>query len=115
MLVYIVGSDWTQLKVMVDHPSIQITNDRLTLCVSMEFPIYFDTVKSGWSIVYIEGSHIIISKKNIFLSLKINFALSNSVNPDEMPHHAAFSLGLHCLPKHPFRGFWSTKGKTLIN
>ena len=37
----------------------------------MEFPIKFDTVKSGWSIVYIEGSQIIISKKYcVSLSLK---------------------------------------------
>ena len=28
----------------------------LTLCRSMEFSIKFDTVKSGWSIVYIEES-----------------------------------------------------------
>ena len=32
----------------------------LTLCVPMEFPIKFNTVKSGWSIVYIEGSQMII-------------------------------------------------------
>ena len=25
----------------------------------MEFPLKFDTVKSGWSIVYIEGSQVI--------------------------------------------------------
>ena len=37
----------------------------------------FDFVKSGWSIVYIEGSQVIISKKNIiFLSLKIDFVLA---------------------------------------
>ena len=29
----------------------------------MEFTIKFDTVKSEWSIVYIEGSRVIISKK----------------------------------------------------
>ena len=63
----------------------------------MEFPIKFDTVKAGCSIVYIEVSQIIISK-NIFLSLKIDFFLANSVAPDEMPHEAAFHLGLHCLP-----------------
>ena len=82
----------------------------LTLCVSVEFPIMFDTVKPGWSIVYIEGSQVIIPKKIIFLSLKIDFALANSVNPDKMPHYAAFCQGLHCLPKCPFRGCWSTKG-----
>ena len=38
----------------------------LTLLRAMEVSIKFDTVKSGWSIVYNEGSRfIIISKKNI--------------------------------------------------
>ena len=39
--------------------------------------------------------------KNIsFLSLKIDFDLANSADPDEIPHnadYAAFHLGLHCL------------------
>ena len=73
----------------------------------MGFPIEFDTVKSGWFIVYIEGSQVIISPKNIFLSQKINFALANSVDPDEMLHYAAFHLGLHSLLKYTFRGFCS--------
>ena len=29
--------------------------------------------------------------------------LANSVDPDEMPHGAAFHLGIHCLPKCTFR------------
>ena len=38
-----------------------------------------------WSIVYIDGSHVIISLKYcIFLSLKIDFVLANSIDPDEM-------------------------------
>ena len=37
--------------------------DVLTLLGPMEFSIKFDTVMSGWSIVYIKGSQIIISKK----------------------------------------------------
>ena len=41
----------------------------------------------------------------IFLSLKIDFVLANNAYPDEMPHNAAFHLGLHCLPKYSFRGF----------
>ena len=37
-------------------------------------------------------------KKNIVLFyLKILFTLTNSVDPDEMQHYAAFHLGLHCL------------------
>ena len=41
----------------------------------MEFSINFDTVKSGWFIVYIQGKQAIFSKKCVFLSLKINFGL----------------------------------------
>ena len=48
-------------------------------------------------------------KYSIFMSRSF-FALTNSVDPDEMPHYAAFHLGLHCLPKYPFRGFLYTKG-----
>ena len=75
----------------------------------MEFPIKFDTVWSGRSIVYIKGSQVIISK-NIFLSLKVDFVLANSADPDEMLHYVAFHLGCHCLPKYPFRGLWYIKG-----
>ena len=34
----------------------------------------------------------------IFFSLKIVFVLANNVDPVEIPHHAVFHLGLHCLP-----------------
>ena len=34
-----------------------------TLLVPKEFPIKFDTVQSGWSIIYTEGSQVMISKK----------------------------------------------------
>ena len=35
--------------------------------------------------------------------MKINFVFifANSAETDEMPHYAAFHLGLHCLPKVP--------------
>ena len=36
---------------------------------------------------------------------EVDFVLANSEDPDEMPHYAAFHLGLHCLPKYPLRGF----------
>ena len=53
----------------------------------MEFSINSDKLKSGWSIVYIEGLQDVISKKIIifFYSLKIIFVLANNANPDEMP------------------------------
>ena len=58
----------------------------------MEFSIQLHTNKSGWSIVYIERTQVIISPKNIFLSLKITFVAANSADPDEMPHNVAFHL-----------------------
>ena len=44
-----------------------------------------NTPKSGWFIVYIEGVQVIVSKKYIFLSLKINFVFANSADSDETP------------------------------
>ena len=41
----------------------------------------------------------------VLQSMKIAFMMANSADPDEMPHLEAFHLGLHCLPKYPFRGF----------
>ena len=64
----------------------------------MEFSITPHIIKSGWSVVYIVGSQVTISEiycTYVFLSLKINFVLANSADPDEMPHYVAFHLGLH--------------------
>ena len=36
-------------------------------------------------------------KKIVIYCLKIFFTFTNSVDPDEMPHNAAFHKGLHCL------------------
>ena len=46
----------------------------------------------------------------LLFSLKMDFVLTNSADPDEMLHDAAFQQGLRFLPKNPFRGFQSTKG-----
>ena len=46
-----------------------------------------------------------------FFWLKIFFTFTNSEDPDEMQHYAAFHLGLHCLQKFLFRGF-PTQGNT---
>ena len=81
----------------------------------MELSIKLHTVMSEWSIVDNEGSKVNISQKYCIVSLKIDFAIANSVDPDEMQHYAAFHLGLHCLSKkYPFRGFLSSKGKSKI-
>ena len=49
--------------------------------------IKLHTIKSGWSIVYIKGSVIILKKKNQNFSLKLYFVLENSVVADEMLHN----------------------------
>ena len=74
----------------------------LTLYVRMDSFVWFDTMNLGWSIVYIEGSQVIIS-------LKIAFVIGNSVDPDEMLLYATFHLGPHCLPKYLFRSHQYTK------
>ena len=64
--------------------------------------------------MYLEGSQVEVSQLNVFLSLKVDLILTNSEDPGEMQHYAAFHLGLHCLPKYPFRGFQYTNGSFLF-
>ena len=45
----------------------------------------------------------------MFLSNNILFTISNSVDPDEMQHYAAFHLCLHYLQKFLFKGVQDTK------
>ena len=54
----------------------------------MEYTFKFEKARSGLSIVYMEGSYVVIPNKyRIFLSLKINIVLANSADPDEMSHY----------------------------
>ena len=39
-----------------------------------------------------------------FCPLKIVFIFANGADSDEMPHYAAFHLGLFCLSKYLFTG-----------
>ena len=48
----------------------------------MEFSLKLHAIESGWSIEYIEGPHVIVSKDIEFISLKIDFALANSASLD---------------------------------
>ena len=56
-------------------------------------------------------SRVIILKNIVFFYLDIFFDLTNSVDPDEMLHNAAFHHGLHSSlsEKYPVRGFPNTK------
>ena len=72
MLAVLGASDGEALKI------------NLTLFRQMEFTIKLHTRKAGGSIVYTDGSKVIISKN--FLSPMIDFVCANSVDPDEMLH-----------------------------
>ena len=41
-----------------------------------------------------------VFKLDHFVSLKIVFVLTNSVDPDKMLYYVVFYLGLHCLYKY---------------
>ena len=75
----------------------------------MEFPIKINTTRMGLSIIYLRGHKWKFKKKYVLQSLKIVSILANSAGLDEMPHFEPFHLGLHFLPKYPFRGFQCTK------
>ena len=61
-----------------------------------------DMIQDG-SLFILRDHMLYFPTKIEFLSLKIVLVSANSVDPDEMPQYAAFLLGLHCLPKYPFR------------
>ena len=63
----------------------------------MNSSFWIDAINLEWSIVQFKGSQVFISKQNCSFSLKIIFVLANSVDPDEMPHYAAFNMDLLCL------------------
>ena len=60
------------------------------------------------NVSYLLGHPVL--KNIVFFCLKIFYTFTNRVDPDEMQHHAAFNLGLHCLQKYSFKGFANTKG-----
>ena len=55
------------------------------------------------------GCQALIRKNIIFVYLKIFFTFTNSIDPEEMQHNAAFLLGLHSLQKYSLRGFPNRK------
>ena len=67
----------------------------------MDVSLRFDTINLNWSIIYLYRGHML--QYIVFLSLTIISVLANSVDTHEMPHYAAFYLGLHCLPMYPFK------------
>ena len=67
------------------------------------------------SILYFKRSHVEISKFQYISVPEDCFYLieQNSADPDEMLHHAAFHLGLHCLQKYLFTSIQNEKGNSI--
>ena len=76
----------------------------------MDFPIHNDTISMGPPLCTLRGHRKHFLTYDVLLSQKNVLILTNSADPDEMQHYAAFHLGLHCLPKYPFMRFQFTKG-----
>ena len=62
----------------------------LTLCILMDFPIQIHRIRMGLFIIYFKGSQVEYSTNYVLQSPKIVFIIANSAGPDEMQHYAAF-------------------------
>ena len=71
----------------------------------MDASFWFNTNDLRWSIVNVEGSDYTFQIKYCFSFFEDLIVSANSVEPDEMPHYAAFHQGLHCLLKFTFRSY----------
>ena len=54
-------------------------------------------------------------KKYCILLSEDRFTFTNSVDPADMQHNAAFHLGLYYLQKYSFWGFPNTKYKSMLS
>ena len=78
----------------------------LNLYILIDFSIQLKAIRMRLSIIYFKGSHRSVFLNNDdFLSPGIVFTLTNSIDPEEMPHYVAFYLGLHLLSEYQLRGF----------
>ena len=64
----------------------------------------------NFSHTYKSNKDGIVLNYGVYLSFKIVLILVNRTDTDEVQDYAAFHLGLHYLPKYPFRGFQYTMG-----
>ena len=76
--------------------------DIVSISILMDFPIFGDRLSIELLILYFTGS------REKFLNYLISLKTVQTVN--EMPHHAAFHLGLHCLTKYLFADIQNEKG-----
>ena len=67
----------------------------------MEFSIKFDTVLyPDGPLCILRGHRLKFPKNTIFVSLKVDFVLASSVDPDEMPHYASGTSLFAKVPVH---------------
>ena len=72
----------------------------------MDFPIHIDTISMDLSILYFKGHRSKFLKiEHISVPEDCFYLMANSADPDEMPHYAAFYLGLYL-----FTGTQNEKG-----
>ena len=86
-----------------------LRNKKIFFWYALLTKVLYILSRNGPMYIIYDGVKGYIFKKKNNLSLKINFELANSANPNEMPHYAAYHLSIHCLAKYIFRGFQSTK------
>ena len=77
--------------------------------ISKDFPLHTDTISRDCPLCISLGHTSKFLNFNIFLSPKTVSILVYNEDLDEMPHYAAFHLGLHCLPKYLFIGIQNEK------
>ena len=80
----------------------------------MIFSFWFDTKLGIVHCTYLWVSDYNFKNKYLLFCLNL-FTLTNSVDPDEMQHYAAFHLGLHSLQNDSFRSVLNTKGNVYIS
>ena len=65
----------------------------------MDFLTQINAIRVGLSIIFLRGHRLKFLNDYVFLSQKIVFISTKSVDPDEMLHFAVFHLGIHSLLK----------------
>ena len=104
--LYTIKAAWITIYIERSHNNLKVHSSQQTMQSLNKCPI------SSGSSLFVKALCYTLSFRNydVFLSQRIVLTLANSADPEKMPHHAAFYLGLHWLSKYQFRGFEYTKG-----
>ena len=71
----------------------------------MGFPMHINAIMMGCPLYILRGHSSEFLNYDVCQSVKIVLASVKNEDPKGMQHYASFHLGLHYLPKYPFRGF----------